>query len=556
VTSGGAQKPFVVRDPVHGYLSVAAHERIIIDAPITQRLRRIGQTGLAELVFPEAKTSRFVHSLGAMHLASRFVVAAIENSDTATVCGFFEEIADAVDWTLLREQDLDILLNHSSALNALSAARSVRPFEFGSDLDKRNRRLMALVEGALRLAALFHDLGHLPFSHDCEYALKDFASSREASGKPLSSPARSIANAKAPHEEIGHAVADIAFRLSPESNPAYRYVFSLAKRILDAPEPDYGLFKHQPASALQWLHSLVDGEVDVDRADYLLRDGQALGLDFAQYDLDRLVANLVLIKDAELGYITAIKETGLAALESYCLTRSRSHQVFVRHHKVSQVATALKYASAQLMDTELAAPLLDVLNRVGNPKSNQEREDVLRSFAVLDDSWWFQALRNLQSSAEKPLLRACLAVALDRTPALRSLWKRKGDLTSEQLMRLNRYIKDSTSPDTGKVRWAATRRRLLDEGVLLTSFNFRPYVENRATQQSVMLIQSKDGQVRPASEMSPLIEHLKDLWQQDIHLFAFCETANSISIDQVLDLMEADETSALEEKRTVENSVP
>ena len=76
---------------------------------------------------------------------------------------------------------------------------------------------------------------------------------------------------------------------------------------------------------------------------------QGLGLDFAQYDLDRLVANLVLVKTPELGYTTAIKEPGLAALESYCLTRSRSHQVFVRHHKVAQVGSALRYTSTKLM---------------------------------------------------------------------------------------------------------------------------------------------------------------------------------------------------------------
>ena len=130
---------------------------------------------------------------------------------------------------------------------------------------------------------------------------------------------------------------------------------------------------------------LVDGEIDVDRADYLLRDGQALGLDFAQYDLERLVSNLVLIRTPELGYSTAIIEPGLAALESYCLTRSRSHQVFVRHHKVSQVGTALRYASSQLMDAPAAAPLLDFLANLKTVDSDEERSAALEQYAVLDD---------------------------------------------------------------------------------------------------------------------------------------------------------------------------
>jgi HD superfamily phosphohydrolase len=255
-TSG---RPFVVRDPVHGYLTVAPHERLVVDAPITQRLRRIGQTGLAEIVFPEAKTSRFVHSLGAMHLASRFVVAALENATKKDVQDFFTDVQKEIDWATLRPEDLDELLQHSGALDALSAVRFSSFTDPASSQGKENRRLLALIEGALRLAALFHDLGHLPFSHDLEFALQDFASFRESTGKPLPSSTRAIANSKAPHEEIGHALADIVFRLLPESKPAVRHVYSLARRILDTPEPDYGVFKHQPASALQWLHSLWTG---------------------------------------------------------------------------------------------------------------------------------------------------------------------------------------------------------------------------------------------------------------------------------------------------------
>jgi uncharacterized protein len=545
MTKSSAGRPFVVRDPVHGYLSVAAHERLVVDTPITQRLRRIGQTGLAEMVFPEAKTSRFVHSLGAMHLASRFIVAALENGSRTDVQSFFDEVEAQINWKTLRMEDLDCLLEHSGALNALSAIRFSSFVDADSLKGKQNRRLLALIEGALRLAALFHDLGHLPFSHDGEYALQDFASSREAAGKSLPTATLEIANVKAPHEEIGHALADIVLRLLPESGMAVRHVYSLAMQILNTTEPDYGLFKHQPTSALQWLHSLVDGEIDVDRADYLLRDGQALGLDFAQYDLDRLVANLVLIKTAELGYITAVSEPGLAALESYCVTRSRSHQVFVRHHKVSQVATALRYASMRLMDTSAAGPLLDFLSKLKNVQSDEERRNALHAYAVLDDGWWFQQLRGLQASTSEPLLSACLDVTLDRAPRLRSIWKRKGDLSPEQVSSLQERIRDWTSPATGKVRLQETRRLLLQKGVIFNFFQFRPYVQIRDTkdQDSVMVIRSKNGQLRPASRMSPLIRHLWDLWKEDVPLYAFADRNNAVTTDEVLELMTPDTES-------------
>lgn len=40
--------------------------------------------------------------------------------------------------------------------------------------------------------------------------------------------------------------------------------------------------------------------------------------------------------------------------------------------------------------------------------------------------------------------------------------------------------------------------------------------------------------------MSPLIRHLWDLWAEDVHLYAFAEESNPITIDQVLDLMTSD----------------
>lgn len=545
-------RSFVVRDPVHGYLAIAPHERLVIDSPITQRLRRVGQTGLAELVFPEAKTSRFVHSLGAMHLASRFLIASLENASPEVIKTFFDDARSQINWTTLRIIEVDELLRHTGTLDAFASIRSASFIDPRSESAKDDRRLLALIEGALRLAALFHDLGHLPFSHDTEYALQEFASEREAASKPLPGSTRVIANAKAPHEEIGHALAHLVFTLLSEENSAVRHVYALAKDILDAPEPDYSLTAHQPASALQWLHSLVDGEVDVDRADYLLRDGQALGLDFAQFDLDRLVANLVLIKTPNRGFTTVIREPGLAALESFCVTRSRSTQVFVRHHKVAQIGAALRYASKQLMNNEeLAAPLLGFLAQLMELEdaSDETRGKVLGQYATLDDTWAFQALRTLQKSSNEPLLSACLGVTLDRARNLRSIWKRKGDLTPKQFKRLRNLYNEFLFPKTGTLRLQQARKRLLDRKVLMTMFRFRPYAETpkvkRKRVESVMLIRSSDSQLRPASAMSPLIRHLQDVWNEDIPIYTFAEIENRISTDEILTIMEVDEPRVL-----------
>lgn len=68
-TSGFREK--IINDPVHGFIHVrSALVFKLIEHPWFQRLRRIRQLGLSELVYPGATHTRFHHALGAMHLMS------------------------------------------------------------------------------------------------------------------------------------------------------------------------------------------------------------------------------------------------------------------------------------------------------------------------------------------------------------------------------------------------------------------------------------------------------------------------------------------------------
>ncbi|MHB8717828.1 MAG: HD domain-containing protein [Candidatus Dormibacteria bacterium] len=109
----------LIADPLYGYIEITKGadgvpgEQDLLDTTWVQRLRRIHQLQSAWWVFPSAEHSRFVHLLGAMHLASLF--------------------ARRVD-TSLRE--------------AFPGTPSP-----------------AVVEETLRLAGLLHDCGHGPFGH-------------------------------------------------------------------------------------------------------------------------------------------------------------------------------------------------------------------------------------------------------------------------------------------------------------------------------------------------------------------------------------------------------
>jgi len=98
-----------IRDPIHGYIFANELEKEIIDTRVFQRLRRINQLGMAYLTYPGAEHKRFIHCIGAMHLAG--------------------EVG-----------------RHLSSMG---------------EIDREE-------EQYIKLAALLHDLGHGPFSHTFE----------------------------------------------------------------------------------------------------------------------------------------------------------------------------------------------------------------------------------------------------------------------------------------------------------------------------------------------------------------------------------------------------
>ncbi|MCQ2972811.1 MAG: HD domain-containing protein [archaeon] len=60
-----------IRDSVYGDISLNEFEVKIMDHKEFQRLRRVKQLGLINLIYPGANHSRFEHSLGTMHLGSK-----------------------------------------------------------------------------------------------------------------------------------------------------------------------------------------------------------------------------------------------------------------------------------------------------------------------------------------------------------------------------------------------------------------------------------------------------------------------------------------------------
>src|SRR5690606_34217456 len=118
----------------------------------------------------------------------------------------------------------------------------------------------------VRLAALLHDVGHGPFSHAGEELL------------PLAS-----ADRKYSHEEYSAAIVRSELADVIENHPLntnYRFrVEDVAALLEGSPAAKQSLF---------W-RDLIDGQMDADRMDYLLRDSHHAGVQYGRYDFNRII---------------------------------------------------------------------------------------------------------------------------------------------------------------------------------------------------------------------------------------------------------------------------
>jgi HD superfamily phosphohydrolase len=508
-----------IRDPVHGYIAVTEIERELLDQPVTQRLRWIAQSGMAQLVFPEVRTSRFTHSLGAMHVASLFLRGALTNATEGARARLQEGFRAAIE-----EADRDVVLDEEAKAlmqrQGLVASVAVDAEYAGEAL---------VVEQALRLAALFHDLGHLPFSHDFEYVVREVVKAEA----PEEAPFSALVGGKPPHELIGYSMAALlqrsvynAMMQRPGFAPVVSTAFKLARDILEAGAPGALTPTDPRGAALSILHELIDGELDVDRTDYLLRDARAYGFDYVSFELDRLVGNVAVAETDEGGLALVVRAQGQAAAESFLFARFRMYQWGVFHHKVVQVGAALQHLIHRRLDgaTRTDHPLHGFLRHVAlladEAAGEVDRRQALGELPGYDDIWWTARMRELEPSPWTRLI-------LSREKGPRSLWKRASafPLDLDGLADLNRRLPRRGENDRQTAWDEAVAAVEADEDVLVSHVKFKPYelVSDDNTASKLKILVDEERLV-PLSSLSPLVAALQQAWAQELQVFASAPT--------------------------------
>ncbi|WP_122090279.1 HD domain-containing protein [Halalkalicoccus subterraneus] len=234
-----------IKDSVHDHIEVDGVARALLDTPEVQRLRHIKQLGTVSLVYPSANHTRFEHSLGVYHLA----------------CEALSQLG----------------------IEGRAAER-------------------------VRAAAILHDVGHGPYSHNVEDVIE------RHTGKY--------------HEDVADVFADSAI-------PGILREHDL--------EPDRvaGLIHGEGQYG-----GLVSGELDVDRMDYLVRDAHHTGVPYGTIDHGRLVRELRFV-DGEL----VLAEGNVQSAESLLVARALMNPTVYSHHVARISKSMLRRGAERLIES-------------------------------------------------------------------------------------------------------------------------------------------------------------------------------------------------------------
>ena len=410
------KKGIYLNDTIHGLISLTEYEKRIISTIGFNRLHDVYQNSTVYLTFPTNRTKRFEHSIGTMKLCSDMFFHSLLNTSDTMLNEFFEIFEKEFD-TLLQEvgEDPEFCEEKLGGVvpNALPEIEfdKLRHSLIPNNIPEKYRVIQLILMQAIRASALLHDIGHPPFSHIVEFALKDvyleYKDTKEVETENLKEfltvMSKYFEDNKKLHEQMGDEISDGILRkiIAPISDDEERYYENLFEILVL--ESVNRIFKEK--GAFGYLHRILDSGLDGDRLDYVTRDSINSGMDYGKIEYSRMINEMKLIvSDEEIFFCLPLKAVN--SVEDFIKRRYNSYKDIIYHHRVIKTDFLLegivkelvkKYLNETESGTQRNSEVLIPFDISGLwfPLGNKKSAIKANALSQWNDSWLMTVLKQI-----------------------------------------------------------------------------------------------------------------------------------------------------------------